>query len=125
MGFDTEPSSSQAHWIIFYPLFIRGSVSIKNGRKVSTEHCPKNPMISDMSEALKSLSISHIIEEKTHPSDFFHPGRIRIRLFDENKKPLHDDYPNRMAIFRQIGKMLKEKEEKPTVIVQKKRKKKK
>lgn len=38
---------------------------------------------------VKSLGLPHLIElVSKHPRDFFHSGRLKVRLIDDNGSPL-------------------------------------
>lgn len=55
----------------------------------------------------KFLKLDCILEvHKRHPADFFNTGRIRVKLFDENKAPCNAEIKNKKQLLEKIGELI-------------------
>ena len=58
---------------------------------------------------IKSLGLPHLIElVSKHPRDFFHAGRLKVMLFDENGTPLVASIPTKKFLFDKIAELIPE-----------------
>lgn len=95
-----------SRWVVVYPCYINSKKSIAEGRKLSKEMCCENPLPAAMAQSAAKLGFQVAIEpRKTHPRDYVHPGRIRVRLFDEKGEPALS-VKNRMELYREIAKVV-------------------
>jgi hypothetical protein len=55
-----------------------------------------------------SIDLNHISikNSKTHPKDFEHEGRLRVRMFKSKKEPINPNIANRQSLFDEIAKYL-------------------
>lgn len=93
-------------WKTFYSLYFNSDKSVKEGRRLPKHLCVKNPRPDEISEALGRLGFRSIcdnvssvctnsltqLQDRKHPSDAFHPGRIKFRLFDQDGKPTNPKF---------------------------------
>lgn len=95
-----------SRWVIVYPCYINSKLSIAEGRKLPKAQCCEDPLPAAMAQVAAKLGFQAAIEpRKTHPRDFFHPGRIRVRLFDELGAPVLA-IENRRALYREVAKLV-------------------
>lgn len=89
-------SESQKKWIVVYPCYLDKNRSLSEGRKVVANLSVEAPKCDEIVQVLKSFKLEHLVEDKRHPADFFTPGRVRVRLFDDDgKTPLVADIPSK------------------------------
>lgn len=50
--------------------------------------------------------------DKAYCRDYWQRGRIRVRLFDENKKPVREDIPSRRVLYARIAGLIPQHREK-------------
>lgn len=66
-------------WKTFYLVYFNSEKSVSQGRRLPQKLCVKNPRPDEVSDALGKLGFKSICDhERKHPSDLFHPGRIKF-----------------------------------------------
>ena len=96
-----------SRWVIVYPCYINSKLSIAEGRKLPKAQCCEDPLPAAMAQVAAKLGFQAAIEpRKTHPRDFFHPGRIRVRMFDELGAPVVLAIKDRRALYREVAKLV-------------------
>eukprot|EP00026_Physarum_polycephalum_P009861 Phypoly_transcript_09998.p1 GENE.Phypoly_transcript_09998~~Phypoly_transcript_09998.p1 ORF type:complete len:134 (+),score=20.29 Phypoly_transcript_09998:926-1327(+) len=101
----TLPSTKK--WKIIYPCYLSSKRSANEGRQVPKEYCVENPTLQGMFEVLKTFGLPFEIElNKTHPRDFGVPGRIKVRIYSDDHKPLNPEIKTKQDLLRKIGKAL-------------------
>ena len=112
-------------WPVVYPAYIDAAKTIALGRKLSkvdavpfklrgmiqvmTQNGPMviDKMAVDIAQACASLNIPGALEPKTYPRDILCRGRVRVRIFDEEGKPLREDIKNRRDLFLKLAAQIK------------------
>ena len=112
-------------WPVVYPAYIDAAKTIALGRKLSkadavpfklrgmiqvmTQNGPMviDKMAVDIAQACASLNIPGALEPKTYPRDILCRGRVRVRIVDEEGKPLREDIKNRRDLFLKLAAQIK------------------
>jgi signal recognition particle subunit SRP19 len=96
-----------ARWVILYPAYIDAKKTLAEGRRISKLKAVENPTIQEIQQALTQLKIDFFIEStKAYPRDWSQRGRIRVRLFDEDHKSLHETIKTRKELFIQVAELI-------------------
>jgi signal recognition particle subunit SRP19 len=78
------PPPESKTWAMLYPIYFDVSASRNCGRRVSVKRAVENPLAHKIAEACTDLGLSTVFEPgKTHPKDWANPGRVRVRLREE------------------------------------------
>ncbi|KAJ2454661.1 signal recognition particle subunit [Coemansia sp. RSA 2336] len=94
-------------WVCLYPIYFDKSLSLDKGRKVSLDLAVDSPFARQVSMAVKQVGLHVCLEpNKTHPRDFFRPGRVRVKLYDEQGRLMRSDIPDRKELMRRVAKMM-------------------
>ncbi|KAI8323881.1 signal recognition particle, SRP19 subunit, partial [Martensiomyces pterosporus] len=94
-------------WICLYPLYFDKSRSIEQGRKVPKELAVESPHGRQLSMAVKEVGFNVCYEpNKSHPRDFFTPGRVRVQLFDDSGRPVRSDIQTRKKLMRYVAEKM-------------------
>ena len=99
-----------------YPLYFDSTRPRSRGRRVHTSLATPNPLAYSLLQALRSILATQpgpqplnitLEPDKTHPNDWANPGRVRIRLYDEDThEPLHPSITKKAQLYKLIGKWL-------------------
>ncbi|KAJ1721427.1 signal recognition particle subunit [Coemansia erecta] len=113
--------SRSKKWVCLYPLYFDKSRSLDGGRKVSLALAIYAPHGRQLLVAAKKAGFDVVYEPgKTHPRDFFNPGRVRVRLFDETSgRPVRPGVESRKklldVVVREMAGVVMEREREPTL----------
>ncbi|KAJ2776842.1 signal recognition particle subunit [Coemansia interrupta] len=108
-------------WVCLYPLYFDKSISLAHGRKVALGRAIYAPHGRQLLVAAKKAGFDVVYEpSKTHPRDFFNPGRVRVRLFDEGSgRPVVREVDSRKklvdVVAREMAGVVMEREREPTL----------
>ncbi|KAA0162643.1 hypothetical protein FNF27_07772 [Cafeteria roenbergensis] len=98
-------------WSVIYPCYVDSSKKCAEGRKISKAKCEgcDAPHPLDLAEAALLAGYPReggiVIEpRKRHPRDFFSEGRIRIRLKDEEGKPVVEGITTKQQLLEALAK---------------------
>ncbi|KJE89180.1 hypothetical protein CAOG_00700 [Capsaspora owczarzaki ATCC 30864] len=100
----TDPTNV-ARWVVVYPIYINSRKTLEQGRRLGVGYCCDSPTAQEVALVVKAnLKLECILEwEKAYPRDFMQRGRVRVQLFDANKKPLNSGIPNRQTLLKYIA----------------------
>ncbi|KAJ2900170.1 signal recognition particle subunit, partial [Coemansia aciculifera] len=112
--------SQYKRWVCLYPLYFDKSRSVEKGRRVPLAVAVDSPHARQLSVAVKEVGFNVCYEpNKSHPSDFFTPGRVRVQLFDDAGRPVRQDIRTRKQLMRQVAvkmdKVLVPRDREPTL----------
>lgn len=80
----------------FFLVFHHLTCLLKQGRKIAKEKCVSKPTMVEIFDCAQLLGFQSALElDKAYCRDYWQRGRIRIRLFDENKRLFREDIPDR------------------------------
>ena len=82
-------------WVCVYPTYIDADKSVADGRKIAKNKAVKDPHAYHMAVAVQMLGLSVVYETKRHPRDWTNPGRVKVKLFDDNHRPMISNIRNR------------------------------
>ncbi|KAJ2385294.1 signal recognition particle subunit [Coemansia sp. RSA 2603] len=108
-------------WVCLYPLYFDKSRSLDSGRKVALSLAIYAPHGRQLLVAAKKAGFDVVYEpNKTHPRDFFNPGRVRVRLFDDvSGRPVNGSVGSRKKLLevvaREMAGVVMEREKEPTL----------
>ncbi len=87
-------------WQCLYPVYINAGCTIAEGRKIPKEIGVKDPTFKEISEALASLRLMHLVEgHKAHPRNSTLRGRFKVNLFDDDHRPVVPALTSRRAMM--------------------------
>ncbi|KAJ2080064.1 signal recognition particle subunit [Coemansia sp. RSA 988] len=96
-------ASQFKEWICLYPLYFDKSQSLDNGRRVPLSLAVNSPHSKQLSVAAKEAGFNVCYEpNKTHPADFFNPGRVRVQL-REDGVPVRRDVRSKKQLLRLVA----------------------
>jgi signal recognition particle subunit SRP19 len=89
-----------AGFITIYPSYLDSTKSIREGRRISSLQAVDTPTVSDISQALQSLGIRHVLQpHKGYSRDttllWENPGRVKVQPSDE--------YPTKRRLLVEIA----------------------
>ncbi|KAJ2157173.1 signal recognition particle subunit [Coemansia sp. RSA 552] len=91
-------------WICLYPLYFNRGVSVPKGRRVPLELAVADPHGRQLSMAVKEAGFNVCYEpNKRHPRDFFTPGRVRVKVFDDDGSPMNRDVTSRKELIMRVA----------------------
>ncbi|CAG8496426.1 10255_t:CDS:2 [Funneliformis mosseae] len=100
----TDDSSAYKSWICLYPVYFDSTKTVQQGRKVIKDIASPHPLAKDVAEAVKNIGLNSLYEpHKTHPRDWENPGRVRVQLFTENKRPFRSEVSNQLSKIQKIN----------------------
>mmetsp|Transcript_9034 Transcript_9034/g.26285 ORF Transcript_9034/g.26285 Transcript_9034/m.26285 type:complete len:163 (-) Transcript_9034:88-576(-) len=112
-------SVDYSRFVMVWPAFINSRVSIPKGRRISKEDGCLDPIVQEMSEVCQYYQLTHCIEPyKNYPRQPGYPGRVRVRLLDENGEPCNPDIPNKKVLMRKMGELIPRLQSRQIRIVQ-------
>lgn len=89
-----EPPPNVKMWTTIYPAYLDSKHAKSEGRKIPKQIAVASPTLMEISEVLNFFRLPHCLENKVYPRDILERGRIKVRLFDDNQKPLNSEIPN-------------------------------
>ena len=91
-----------------WPNNINRLKTTQKGRRISKEACCDNPIVQEMGEVCQFLKLTHVMEPyKVIPRDnTAYPGRIRVKIYDDDGKPVNEEITSRMDLMRKMGEMV-------------------
>lgn len=116
-GPDVDPS----RWVVMYPPYIDSTRKEKEGRKIGKEKCVEKPNIIEIFDCATLLKFETALErDKAYCRDNWQRGRVRVKLFDEDGKPIRDDIPSRRILYAKVAALIpKHREQVKAKVVQK------
>ncbi|EPQ31642.1 uncharacterized protein PFL1_00975 [Pseudozyma flocculosa PF-1] len=101
-------SDEHKKWISVYPIYFDAKRHYGKGcRRVAYDKASPFPTGLWIAKAVGRLNLLYIQEPyKTHPQDWENPGRVKVKLFDEDGKPLHAKFSNKKQLFDAIAEIL-------------------
>ncbi|KAJ2719149.1 signal recognition particle subunit [Coemansia sp. Benny D115] len=119
-GMRTVNDASQfKSWICLYPIYFDKSRSVNQGRKVPLSVAIYAPHGKQLSIAVKQAGFNVCYEPgKTHPGDFFNPGRARVEMI-RNGKPAVEGVTSRkelmLVVAKQMAQVIAPRDKEPTL----------
>ena len=97
----------QSRWVVVYPVYMNRNRKICDGRKLPLSACCEDPPAAVIAQCAARLSFQTVLEPmKKHPRDFFEPGRIRVRLFNDDGSAVKESVRTRLALYREISALV-------------------
>lgn len=83
MPIDETFSMDPSEYIVVYPSYLDSTKTVKEGRRIGQEKAVETPTVSDISQALQSLQIKHVLQpHKGYSRDietlWENPGRVKV-----------------------------------------------
>lgn len=85
-------------------------LSWRRGRRVSKAYASPAPNATELARACAHLGVTHTLEStKAYCRDASRrKGRVRVSLFDAYHQPVQESLPNRMALYKAVGTVVKQ-----------------
>ncbi|KAM5475349.1 signal recognition particle subunit [Microsporum audouinii] len=114
------PSSPQVHrpsvaqgrdiprsYQCLYPVYFDKSRTRAEGRRVSRKLAVDSPLAKDILDATQLLGLTVGFEpDKLHPKDWSNPGRVRVMLKDEDRRPASSSIKNKHLLYTHVAQYL-------------------
>lgn len=87
--FTMDTSSFQ----VIYPSYLDSTKTVKQGRRIGAEKAPETPTVMDISQALQSMQIRHVIQpykgfSRDIACQWDNPGRVLVDVSNHKKREL-------------------------------------
>ncbi|KAJ8901454.1 hypothetical protein NDN08_007300 [Rhodosorus marinus] len=98
-----------SRWICLYPSYLDSAKTIDKGRKIAKAKAVDAPHAEEVYATVRFMGFEAVLEKKYYSKNFHYStdlysrGRIRVKLFDENKKPIRPEIGSRRALFVQVA----------------------
>ncbi|KAJ1842119.1 signal recognition particle subunit [Coemansia sp. RSA 2708] len=94
-------------WVCLYPLYFDRALTLDKGRKVPLSLAVDAPHARQVSAAAQAAGFNVCLEiDKTHPRDFFRPGRVRVQLKDDAGRAVRPDVCTRKQLMQRVAQRL-------------------
>lgn len=103
-------------WKVVYPVYLNKTKTCAEGRRVTVELAIENPTPLQIAAACVQLGYTNVAIEprKCYPREFGCPGRVRVMIHDEDRKPLISGIKNTRELLVAIAKTIPELPPPPT-----------
>ncbi|PWN54347.1 signal recognition particle, SRP19 subunit [Violaceomyces palustris] len=103
-----EKEAEHKRWITLYPIYFDAKRHYKKGsRRVNYEKSSINPQSLVIARAVQKLGLLLAHEPyKTHPQDWENPGRVKVKLFDEDGKPTHSTITSKKSLLDAVAELI-------------------
>ncbi|GAA5975282.1 hypothetical protein JCM11641_005916 [Rhodosporidiobolus odoratus] len=98
-----------AGWDTLYPIYIDAKRPQQDGgRRVNSKVALQWPLAEQMARACRMLGFDTVFEpSKTHPKDWANPGRIKVQIKGDDKKPKISAIKNKRVLLHRICDVLR------------------
>ncbi|CEH19257.1 Signal recognition particle, subunit Srp19 [Ceraceosorus bombacis] len=99
--FAPQEEDAESHkWATIYPIYLDAKCAFrKGGRRTPYEKSVLWPKAQELARAARELGLECRLQSlKKHPKDWANPGRIKVKLCDEEGKPLKSSIPTTAAL---------------------------
>lgn len=101
------PDVDTRRWVVIYPPYIDKLRKESEGRKIAKDKCVEKPTMKEVFDCVQMLKFQTALElNKAYCRDYWARGRIRIRLFDEDGKPVREDIPTRRILYARVAELI-------------------
>ncbi|PXF48804.1 Signal recognition particle 19 kDa protein [Gracilariopsis chorda] len=108
-GANYGPDVDPRRWVVIYPPYIDKNRKEKEGRKIAKEKCVEKPNMKEVFDCATLLRLQTALElDKAYCRDYWQRGRIRVRLFDDDGKPIRPDIANRRTLYSKVAELIPE-----------------
>ena len=103
-------------WKVVYPVYLNKARTCAEGRRVTVDIAIENPTPLQVAAACVQLGYTNVAIEprKCYPREFGCPGRVRVMIYDEDRKPLIPGIKNTRELLVAIAKTIPELPPPPT-----------
>mmetsp|Transcript_2429 Transcript_2429/g.10442 ORF Transcript_2429/g.10442 Transcript_2429/m.10442 type:complete len:138 (+) Transcript_2429:105-518(+) len=90
-----------SRWICLYPSYLDSAKTIDKGRKIAKAKAVDAPHAEEIYATVRFMGFEAVLEKKYYSksfhysTDLYSRGRIRVKLFDENKKSIRPEIGSR------------------------------
>lgn len=107
-GAQADHDAEHKKWVSVYPIYFDAKRHFGKGcRRVSYEKASPFPSQLWLAKAAGRLNLQYVQEPyKTHPQDWENPGRIKVKLVDDEGNPVNAEYPNKKQLFDAIADII-------------------
>lgn len=100
-----EDDGPHKDWVCVYPIYLDAKRHYRKGcRRVPYEKSVLYPNSLFIANAANYYNLEFVHQpHRRHPQDWENPGRVKVRLFDENKKPFNAKMPTSASILCGVG----------------------
>ncbi|PRW57351.1 signal recognition particle 19 kDa -like [Chlorella sorokiniana] len=93
--------------IIIYPNYIDSRKTVAQGRRIPKELAAESPNAIEIYECIiNGLKLEAEAEMKCYPRDWMVPGRVRVKLRNDDGSPVNPDIPSRRALLIKVAELV-------------------
>lgn len=102
---DGEEDGPHKHWTSVYPIYLDAKQRYRKGcRRIAYEKAILYPNSQYISNAAKHLKLEYMHEPyRTHPRDWANPGRVKVRLYNDDGNAVRADIPTKQKLLEAIA----------------------
>ncbi|WFC99880.1 signal recognition particle subunit [Malassezia yamatoensis] len=102
---DGEEDGPHKNWTCIYPIYLDAKQRYRKGcRRVAYEKAVLFPNSQYISNTAKHMKLDYVHEPyRTHPRDFANPGRVKIRLHNQDGSLVRRDLPTKQKLLEAIA----------------------
>ncbi|KAI3623897.1 SEC65 [Malassezia furfur] len=100
-----EEDGPHKHWTSVYPMYLDAKQRYRKGcRRVAYDKAILYPNSQYISNAAKHLKLEYMHEPyRTHPRDWANPGRVKVRLYNDDGSAVRADIPTKQKLLEAIA----------------------
>jgi signal recognition particle subunit SRP19 len=94
-------------WKCVYPAYIDSSKTLDQGRLIAKEKAITNPSIQEIAEICQYFKLNYALEpHKAYPKDWMNPGRVKIEILTEDKKPANPNIKSKKELLLKMAELI-------------------
>lgn len=107
-GSGAQTDGEHKRWVSVYPIYFDAKRHYGKGcRRVAYDKASAFPTQLWLAKAAGRLNLQYVQEPyKTHPQDWENPGRIKVKLIDEQGHAINKQYTNKKQLFDAIAEIV-------------------
>uniref|UniRef100_A0A7S2SLH7 Signal recognition particle 19 kDa protein n=1 Tax=Rhizochromulina marina TaxID=1034831 RepID=A0A7S2SLH7_9STRA len=95
-----------SRFLVIWTININRSFKLSEGRRIPIASACEDPIVAEMSEVLQHFKLTHVIEPfKVYPRVMV-PGRVRVKLIDDEDQPCNPEVPTRRVLMMRMGELI-------------------
>lgn len=93
--------------VIIYPNYLDNRKTVAEGRRIPKELACEAPNALEILDCVtKGLKLEAEAEMKSYSRDWMVPGRVRVKLRNDDGSPVNPDIPSRRALLVKVAELV-------------------